>query len=154
MKTRKHALAIGVIAAFVTLVTVTATFASSGLLLRKKTTGADFGIAKADGYRKWCPFVWPNTVPGGYCQHGGFEFHGTLKDTITTDGDNVVSKVRVEGYAWSSFYGTKNGSKYQAWEVYDYQATSTNNAEYKVCRDRSAPYADNCNTIGWVTRPN
>lgn len=135
--------------AFTMLMSVTAAFASSGTQNRRSTTGADFGIALSDGFRRWCP----NNGSGAYCQNGGFEYHGTLKDTNSSDGDNVYTATRVEGYGWISKYGVENGTRYQAWEIYDYQAIYTNNAEWKVCRDRSFPYTDNCTTIGWVSRP-
>lgn len=76
--------------------------------------------------------------------HGGWHFWGTLSDTNCGDGDNVYSKVKVMGYSPNSFYGNACGNKSQNWEVYDYQATTTTHAQYWACRDRSAPFSDNC----------
>lgn len=59
----------------------------------------------------------------------------------------------MEGYSPNSFYGTQCGSKYQNYEVYDYQALITTHAEYSVCRDRSFPYSDNCSQRGLSGRP-
>lgn len=76
--------------------------------------------------------------------NGGWHFWGTLSDTNCGDGNNVYSKVKVMGYTPNSFYGNACGDKYQNWEVSDYQATTTTHAQYWACRDRSAPYTDNC----------
>lgn len=75
---------------------------------------------------------------------GGFNFYGTLSDNNCGDGDNVYSKVRVMAYSPNSFYGNECGNEWQAYEVWDYQALRTTHAEFSVCRDRSAPYSDNC----------
>jgi hypothetical protein len=128
------------VAVFILITGATAAFAATAL--RASTTGADFGNKKSDGYWRWCPFVYPY----GYCQNGGWNFYGTLTDTVTTDGDNVYSKVQVEAYTPNSFYGTQNGQKYQAWEVYAPDEIYTQGAQYWVCRDRSFPYSDNCST--------
>jgi hypothetical protein len=130
----------GSIVAFVILAGATAAFAASAL--RASTTGADFGNVNSDGFWRWCPFQ----SPYGYCQNGGWNFYGTITDTVHTDGDNVYSKVKVNALTPASFYGTQNGQKYQAWEVYDADVQLTNSAKYWVCRDRSFPYSDNCST--------
>ncbi|MDQ3916416.1 MAG: hypothetical protein M3323_13985 [Actinomycetota bacterium] len=124
------------------LVLTGAVAAWAGGSLRHSTTGADFGNKKSDGYWTWCS----NDGSGNFCKNGGFRHYGTITDTNSSDGDNVYSKVKVEGYNPASYYGTQNGQKYQNIETYDYQAILTKNATYWVCRDRSAPYSDNCST--------
>lgn len=82
--------------------------------------------------------------------HGGWHFWGTLVDLGCEDDDNVYSKVRVESYSPNSFYGDEkcdgvgDDQEFQNYEVWDPQATTTREAEYWACRDRNAPYADNC----------
>ena len=131
---------------FLLITGATAAFAAHAL--RASTTGADFGNKLSDGFWQWCP----NDGSGRFCEHGGWRFYGTITDTVHTDGDNVYSKVQVEGYTPNSFYGNQNGQKYQDWEVYDYQAIITHHAHYWVCRDRSAPFGDNCSTEQNFTR--
>lgn len=104
--------------------------------LDASTTGAHF-----EGTREW------------YRQgdhHGAFHYWGTLIDKECDDGDNVYTKVRPEGYAYTSFYGDEkcdgvgDNKKQQNIMSWDPQQLQTNNADWAVCRDRSAPFADNC----------
>jgi hypothetical protein len=77
---------------------------------------------------------------------GGWHFWGTLYDTNSSDGDNVYNKVQAEAYNPNSFYGVQNGSEYQNYEVGADDQLTTRNIKYWVCRDRSAPYSDNCSS--------
>lgn len=106
--------------------------------LNHQTTGAGFS-------GNW---DWSHEDQG----HGGFNFYGYISDNNCGDGDNVYSKVQVMSYTPNSFYGDQCGTKYQSYEVWDYQATRTTHAEYQVCRDRSAPYSDNCSTKQYMNR--
>lgn len=82
--------------------------------------------------------------------HGGWHYWGTLKDTGCGDGDNVYSKIKIEGYSPNSIYGDKacddsgDDEEYQNYELWDPQATKTTRAEYWACRDRNFPLSDNC----------
>jgi hypothetical protein len=106
--------------------------------LNHSTTGASFSGT----------WDWSHEDQG----NGGFNFYGTISDTNCGDGDNVYSKVQVMSYTPNSFYGNACGTKWQGYEVYDYQAIRTTHAEYQVCRDRSFGYTDNCSTKQYFNR--
>lgn len=112
---------------------------------------ADIEGGVFDGWREW----YPQGTHQGY-----FHYEGLLTDDVCDDGDNVYTKLKVEGYAWESFYGDQkcDGSGddqlYQDIVRGDPQVVRTNNARWAMCRDRAFPYSDNCTNERVFERPN
>lgn len=84
-------------------------------------------------------------------RYGPFHWYGTLEDT-ENDGNAGKVQVRVEGYGYATFYNNKDKDKYWDELVYDPQATRTDLAHAKICRDRGSLRPDNCSTERKYTR--
>lgn len=118
--------------------------AFAGGSLDHSTTGAEF-----DGNWEWYSSSEAN---------GGFHHWGWLYDWGCSDGDNVYTKVKVEGYTPNSYYGNNceaapsGNSEWQNIETYDPQQLYTTYAEFSVCRDRNFPLSDNCSAKDTFSR--
>lgn len=132
-------------------------FGGSALALNKYPDGPNqnFNLdastdgANWNGAREW----WPDNM-----SQGAFHYWGGLWDTNAGDGDNVYTKLKIEGYAWESFYGDEagdgTGDNYEHQDVAMYAPPQQRvvNAQWGVCRDRNV-LSDNCTTRSF-TRPN
>lgn len=79
--------------------------------------------------------------------HGGFHIYGTLYDLLSGDTNNAKFKIKVEGYAWTT-YAVKNTSATipnLVW--YDGAGIITTDATTQTCEGK--PLLDTCSQQVW-----
>ncbi|WEH18052.1 hypothetical protein [Streptomyces sp. VNUA24] len=105
--------------------------AQKGSIPQLRSDGVEF----AAGKYKFNP---PGT------DHGSFEWAGKLTDAYPRDGHNVYVQVAVEGHGWARYYGRQRSTVSMRHSDWSGAQQYTDNAKFRVCRDRGSLRPDNC----------